>query len=115
MNVAEVVAEPVRRRLLDLLRQGEQPVGAIATRLGLSQPSVSTHLRVLREAGLVVARVDGPRRYYRLDATPLRELDDWLAPYRRFWDVRLDALQSHLAAHPAGPPPSAGARRHERK
>jgi DNA-binding transcriptional ArsR family regulator len=98
--VFEVLAEPSRRRILDLLRDGEQPVGELVAALHLNQPAVSKHLRVLREAGLVEARVDGPRRLYRLRAEPLREIDEWLAPFRRAWGVRLDALERHLDGVP---------------
>src|SRR6516164_11185312 len=94
--VFEVVAEPTRRRILDLLRDSERPVGDLVDTLGVSQPNVSKHLRVLRDAGLVEARVDAQRRLYRVRAEPLRELDDWLAPYRATWASRLDALESHL-------------------
>lgn len=96
----DVVAEPTRRRILDVLREGERSVGALIGALELPQPSVSKHLRVLRDAGLVEVRVDGPRRLYRLQPAPLAELDDWLAPYRRFWAERLDALAERLAAAP---------------
>jgi DNA-binding transcriptional ArsR family regulator len=92
----EVLAEPSRRRILDLLRPGEQPVGVLVERLGLSQPAVSKHLRVLREAGLVSVRGDAQRRFYRLEPQPLRELDRWLAPYRALWNDSLDALEVHL-------------------
>jgi DNA-binding transcriptional ArsR family regulator len=92
----EVLAEPNRRRILDLLRAGERPVGELVTELRLGQPSVSKHLRALREAGLVVVRPDAQRRWYGLRAEPLRELDAWLAPYRAFWTERLDALERHL-------------------
>ena len=92
----EVLAEPSRRRILDLLRDGEQPVGALVAALGASQPAVSKHLRTLRDAGLVEARVAGPRRLYRVRWEPLRELDAWLAPYRRQWEARLDDLAQHL-------------------
>ncbi len=95
--VFEVLAEPRRRRILDLLRDQERPVGDLAVMLRASQPAVSKHLRVLREAGLVEARVDAQRRLYRVRAEPLRQLDDWLAPYRAMWASRLDALESHLA------------------
>jgi len=98
--VLDVVAEPTRRRILDVLREGERSVGALIGALELPQPSVSKHLRVLRDAGLVEVRVDGPRRLYRLQPAPLAELDDWLAPYRRFWAERLDALAERLAAAP---------------
>jgi DNA-binding transcriptional ArsR family regulator len=92
----EVLAEPSRRRILDLLRPGEQPVGVLVEHLGLSQPAVSKHLRVLREAGLVSVRGDAQRRFYRLEPQPLRELDRWLAPYRALWNDSLDALEVHL-------------------
>jgi DNA-binding transcriptional ArsR family regulator len=94
----EVLAEPSRRRILDLLRDGERPVGELVALLPLSQPAVSKHLRVLREAGLVDVRGDAQRRLYRVTPEPLAELDAWLAPYRTLWADRLDALQRHLAA-----------------
>ncbi len=96
----DVLAEPNRRRILDLLRDEERPVGALVAALPLSQPAVSKHLRVLREAGLVASRVDAQRRLYRLRPEPLQELDEWLAPYRRLWADRLDDLDRHLAANP---------------
>jgi DNA-binding transcriptional ArsR family regulator len=92
----EVLAEPTRRRILDLLRERELPVGEVVEHLSLSQPGVSKHLRVLREAGLVTVRQDAQRRFYGLRAEPLVEIDAWLAPYRRFWTDRLDALERHL-------------------
>ena len=91
-----VLAEPNRRRILDELRQGERSVGELVERLSLSQPAVSKHLRVLREAELVASRVDKQHRRYRLRPAPLAEVDAWLAPYRRFWAERLDALEAHL-------------------
>ena len=94
-----MLAEPNRRRILDLLLV-EQPVGAVVDGTGLSQPAVSKHLRVLREAGLVDVRAVAQRRLYRVRAEPLRELDEWLAPYRRLWSGRLDALAAHLDAMP---------------
>jgi DNA-binding transcriptional ArsR family regulator len=87
-----VLAEPSRRRILDLLRERERSVGELVEDLRLSQPAVSKHLRVLREAGLVGVRVDAQRRLYQLRAEPLVEVDAWLQPYRRFWSARLDAL-----------------------
>lgn len=96
MPVFEALADPVRRDILALLRQGERPAGALVEALALPQPGVSKHLRTLREAGLVRARVDGPRRLYSLDPAPLAELDAWLAPYRAFWADKLDALGNHL-------------------
>jgi DNA-binding transcriptional ArsR family regulator len=92
----DVLAEPTRRRILDFLREGERPVGELVDGLGISQPSVSKHLRVLRDSGLVEARVDAQRRLYRVTPGPLRELDDWLAPYRALWSSSLDALEQHL-------------------
>jgi DNA-binding transcriptional ArsR family regulator len=90
------VSEPARRRILELLRERERPVGDLVEHLELSQPGVSKHLRVLREAGLVRVRRDGKRRWYGLRAEPLAELDAWLAPYRELWSGRLDALEQHL-------------------
>ncbi len=95
-DVLEVLAEPRRRRILDTLRQGELPVGALVNQLGSSQPLVSKHLRVLREAGLVEVRVDGQRRLYRLRLEPMVELDAWLEPYRQIWRASLDRLEKHL-------------------
>lgn len=92
----DVLAEPNRRRILDLLRSGERPVGELVAGLGLSQPAVSKHLRVLRDAGMVSVRGDAQRRFYRVNPQPLRELDDWLAPYRALWSDSLDALEAHL-------------------
>ena len=91
-----VLAEPNRRRILDELCQGERSVGELVERLSLSQPAVSKHLRVLREAELVASRVDKQHRRYRLRPARLAEIDAWLEPYRRFWAERLDALQAHL-------------------
>jgi DNA-binding transcriptional ArsR family regulator len=98
MSVAALRAlgEPHRVAILDLLRDGERPVGDLVERLGLSQPAVSKHLRVLKEAGLVEARVDAQRRLYSVRTEPLAELDDWLEPYRRLWEQRLDKLEDHL-------------------
>ena len=81
----EVLAEPNRRRILDLLRDQEQPVGVLVDALGVSQPAVSKHLKVLRDAGLVAVRADAQRRLYRVRPEPLRAIDDWLAPYRAMW------------------------------
>jgi DNA-binding transcriptional ArsR family regulator len=92
----EVLAEPSRRAIMDLLLAGERPVGALVSELRMSQPAVSRHLRVLRDAGLVRVRVDAQRRLYRIEAEPLRAMDEWLAPYRRLWAARLDALTEHL-------------------
>jgi DNA-binding transcriptional ArsR family regulator len=92
----DVIAEPSRRRILDLLLAEERSVGALVEALGSSQPAVSKHLRVLRDAGLVEARVDAQRRLYRVRPEPLQEIDSWLAPYRRLWEARLDDLERHL-------------------
>lgn len=94
--IFEAIAEPNRRRILTELRAGERPVGDLVAVLGLSQPAVSKHLRVLRGAGLVDVRGEAQRRLYRINPAPLRELDDWLAPFRAQWDARLDALEAHL-------------------
>jgi len=91
-----VVAEPSRRAILGLLAIAERSVGDIEQRLNLPQPSVSKHLRVLREAGFVESRVDAQRRLYRIKPEPLMEIDAWLAPFRRFWSVHIDALERHL-------------------
>jgi DNA-binding transcriptional ArsR family regulator len=96
----EVLAEPNRRRILDLLRVAERPVGDLVAALAVSQPAVSKHLRVLREAGLVEVRSDAQRRLYRLRAEPLRAVDEWLGPYRRLWAARLDDLERHLDVMP---------------
>jgi DNA-binding transcriptional ArsR family regulator len=95
-----VLAEPSRREILDLLLDGERPVGELVDELGLSQPAVSKHLRVLREAGLVEVRPDAQRRLYRLRPGPLLELDEWLAPYRALWGRSLDRLGRHLEENP---------------
>ncbi len=92
----EVLAEPNRRAILDLLRVRERPVGEIVSALDLSQPSVSKHLRILRDAGMVDARIDAQRRMYRLRAGGLRSLDKWLTPYRKMWQESLDSLEKHL-------------------
>jgi DNA-binding transcriptional ArsR family regulator len=92
----EVLAEPNRRRILELLVTAERPVGELVEAMTVSQPAVSKHLRVLRQAGLVESRVDGQRRLYRVRPEPLRSLDQWLEPYRILWASRLDALAEHL-------------------
>ena len=91
------LADPVRRELLALLAHGEVAAGELADRFPVSRPAISRHLRVLREAGLVTARAEGKRRLYALDPRPLRELDDWLEPYRDLWASRLDALDTEIA------------------
>jgi DNA-binding transcriptional ArsR family regulator len=95
-SIFTVIAEPSRRAILSMLAASEQSVGAIERHLRLSQPTVSKHLRVLREAGFVEATVDAQRRLYRLRPEPLKELDAWLQPFRRFWEARVDALERHL-------------------
>jgi DNA-binding transcriptional ArsR family regulator len=92
----EVLAEPNRRRILDLLVVGDRPVGDLVEALAVSQPAVSKHLRVLREAGLVEVRSAAQRRIYRVRAEPLRAIAEWLEPYRRLWESRLDDLERHL-------------------
>jgi len=99
-KIFEILVEPNRRRILDLLRAGQRPVGELVEALGLSQPAVSKHLRVLKEAGLVVVQVDAQRRLYQLRPAPLAEVDEWLAPYRRLWNQHLDALERHLDTMP---------------
>jgi DNA-binding transcriptional ArsR family regulator len=96
MTPFEAVAEPSRRAILDILRAGERPAGDLVSALALSQPGVSKHLKLLREAGLVSVRADGQRRLYRLQPQGLRDLEAWLAPYRHFWADRLARLDDHL-------------------
>jgi DNA-binding transcriptional ArsR family regulator len=91
-----VLAEPSRRAILTLLASGERSVGDLESALNLSQPSVSKHLRVLRDAGLVEATIDAQRRVYRIRPEPLQEVDAWMAPFRRYWSARVDALERHL-------------------
>jgi DNA-binding transcriptional ArsR family regulator len=95
-SLFEVVVEPNRRRILDLLRAGDRSVSDLVDALDIAQPTVSKHLKALREAGLVVVRPDAQRRWYQLRSEPLRELDAWLEPYRAAWSDRLDALARHL-------------------
>jgi DNA-binding transcriptional ArsR family regulator len=101
VHAFDVLGDPVRRRILDLLADGELAAGDIATAIraefGISQPAVSQHLRVLRDSGFTSVRAVGTRRLYAVDAEPLREIDTWLDRYRRFWDQRLDALDTELA------------------
>jgi DNA-binding transcriptional ArsR family regulator len=100
MHAFDVLGDPVRRRILELLVADELTSGAITNTVqdeyGISQPAVSQHLRILRDAGFVRVRADGARRHYRLDATPLRGVDAWLAPFRQFWEQRLDALGTEI-------------------
>jgi DNA-binding transcriptional ArsR family regulator len=95
-TVFEIIAEPNRRAILSLLTSNEQSVGEIERQLRMSQPAVSKHLRVLRDAGFVESTVDAQRRLYRLKSGPFQELDAWLAQFRRFWSVHIDALERHL-------------------
>ena len=99
-----IIAEPSRRTILSLLASSERSVGEIEQRLQLPQTSVSKHLRVLREAGFVEARVDAQRRVYRLRPEPLMEIDAWLSPFRRFWSAHVDALERHLDRMEQTPP-----------
>jgi DNA-binding transcriptional ArsR family regulator len=92
----ELLGDPTRRRLLDELREGERSVGALVERLGMSQPAVSKQLRVLRDAGLASVRVEAQRRFYSLKPDGLREIEEWLAPYRALWEERLDAMERTL-------------------
>jgi DNA-binding transcriptional ArsR family regulator len=91
-----ILAEPTRRRILDVLRSSESSVGELVATLGMSQPAVSKHLRTLREAGFVTSRVAAQQRIYRIEVQPFRDVDVWLAPYRRLWNRHLDALGRHL-------------------
>lgn len=101
MHAFDVLGDPVRRRILELLAGGEQTSGAVTAviraEFGISQPAVSAHLRVLRDSGFTTVRAEGARRLYAVDATPLREVDEWLHPFRRFWEQHLDALATELA------------------
>jgi DNA-binding transcriptional ArsR family regulator len=96
MDVFEAIAEPNRRKILGLLQSAELPAGAVVDAMGLSQPGVSKHLKLLREAGLVSMRADGQRRLYRIEPAKLAEIEAWLEPYKRFWRGKLDALEDHL-------------------
>jgi DNA-binding transcriptional ArsR family regulator len=101
VHAFDVLGDPVRRRILELLADGELASGAITeivqAEFGISQPAVSQHLKVLRDSGFTTVRPEGTRRMYLVDAAPFRELDDWLEPFRRFWDQRLDSLATELA------------------
>jgi len=99
----EVIAQPTRRRILDLLRDRPRLVGELADAIGISQPGTSKHLKVLRDAGLVTVRQDAQRRWYELDAAPLADVDEWLAPYRWLWESSLDRLERHLDSIPDVP------------
>ncbi|MGH2902772.1 MAG: ArsR/SmtB family transcription factor [Solirubrobacteraceae bacterium] len=100
MTAYAALAESNRRQILDLLREGERSVGDLVARLKISQPGVSKHLKVLREAGLVEVRPEGKQRWYGLRAQPLFEVDEWLEPYRVYWSAHLDALERHLEEIP---------------
>ena len=104
-SVFQIIAEPNRRAILSLLVGAEQSVGEIERQLGMPQPTVSKHLRVLRDAGFVEATVDAQRRLYRLNPEPLQELEVWLAPFRRFWSEQVDALERHLDRMDEATPP----------
>jgi DNA-binding transcriptional ArsR family regulator len=95
-SVFEIIAEPNRRAILSMLAAAQPSVGEIERELGMPQPAVSKHLRVLREAGFVESTVDAQRRLYRLKPEPLKEVEDWLAQFRRFWSAHVDALERHL-------------------
>lgn len=105
LAVLEAIAEPTRQRILEEVRDGERSVSDLVDRVGMHQPGVSRHLKVLRDAGLVEVRRDAQRRLYRLRPEPLMQLDEWLEPYRAEWSARLDSLERHLrrTANP-GPP-----------
>ncbi|MGA8029349.1 MAG: metalloregulator ArsR/SmtB family transcription factor [Bryobacteraceae bacterium] len=107
----EIIAEPNRRAILTLLVSSQQSVGEIERHLRMPQPTVSKHLRVLREAGFVESTVDAQRRLYRLNPEPLHEVDSWLAPFRRFWSARVDALERHLDRMDQFEPRTTGAKR----
>lgn len=100
MTAYAALSDPSRRHVLDLLRDGERSVNDLVARLELSQPGVSKHLKVLREAGLVEVRPEGRRRLYSLRPQPLAEVDEWLEPYRALWSRRFDALERHLEENP---------------
>lgn len=106
-----VVAEPNRRAILGLLAGAERSVHEIETRLGMSQPTVSKHLRVLRETGFVESRVDAQRRLYRIRPEPFMEIDAWLANFRQFWSAHIDKLERHLDRMDAEPTPKKGKKR----
>src|SRR5215510_669572 len=103
-SVFEIIAEPNRRAILSLLASSEQSVGEIERQLGMPQPAVSKHLRVLRDAGFVESTVDAQRRLYRIRPEPLQEVDDWLAQFRQFWSAHVDALERHLDRLERGAP-----------
>jgi DNA-binding transcriptional ArsR family regulator len=114
-SVFEIIAEPNRRSILSLLVSSQRSVGEIERQLHIPQPTVSKHLRVLREAGFVESRVDAQRRLYRLKPGPLQDVDAWLAPFRRFWSGHLDALERHLDRMDQSTPTKRNIRRRRRK
>jgi DNA-binding transcriptional ArsR family regulator len=101
MHAFDILGDPVRRRIVELLADGERAAGdvgaVVQAEFGISQPAVSQHLKVLRESGFASVRADGARRLYAVQAAPLQEVDAWLAPYRRFWNPKLDALATEVA------------------
>jgi DNA-binding transcriptional ArsR family regulator len=111
----EILAEPNRRAILGLLAISEQSVGELERRLGMSQPAVSKHLRVLRDAGFVESTVDAQRRLYRIRPEPFQEVDAWLAPFRQFWSAHVDALERHLDRMEDEPAPAPPPRKTKRK
>jgi DNA-binding transcriptional ArsR family regulator len=115
-SVFEIIAEPNRRAILGLLVLSQQSVGEIERQLRMPQPTVSKHLRVLRDAGFVEATVDAQRRLYRVRPEPLQEVDDWLAPFRKFWSAHVDALERHLEQmDPLDQPPPTSTKKKTRK
>jgi DNA-binding transcriptional ArsR family regulator len=104
VNAFAVLAEPNRRRILDELRRSERSVGFLAARLAVSQPTLSKHLKVLRDNGFVSVRTAAQQRIYRIEPAPLRAVDSWLRPYRQLWNTHLDALERHLDGSAAQPP-----------
>ncbi len=104
LDTFAVIAEPTRRQILDQLRTSERSVGELVTTLAVSQPTMSKHLKVLRDAGLVASRTAAQQRVYRIEAGPLHALDAWLDPYRRLWTHHLDALERHLDSKSTGWP-----------
>ncbi len=120
VSVFEIIAEPNRRAILSLLTSSQQSVGEMERQLHMSQPTVSKHLKVLRDAGFVESTVDAQRRLYRLKPEPFQELDKWLAPFRRFWSAHVDALERHLdrmdhQQHESSTPTKKKARRRQRR
>ena len=110
----DIVAEPNRRAILSMLSSSERSVGELMQHLRLPQPSVSKHLKVLRESGFVEARIEAQRRVYRINPKPLQEVDEWLAPFRRYWSRHLDALEQHLDRMEKATPVK-GKKKHEQR